>query len=155
MKKWTETQKNRLTELDADTQEIAWVFEGEKERNKAFQTLEMSLVKAQKIKLAKLRDTQKRPGLCLLSDKLVQVLTSKGFVQVTTPTMMAKSLLKKMSITDSHPLTKQIFWVDSKRCLRPMLAPHLYYIMKDLLRIWEPCFWQRLFTDRKKRSAPN
>ena len=137
MKKWTETQKNRLTELDADTQEIAWVFEGEKERNKAFQTLEMSLVKAQKIKLAKLRDTQKRPGLCLLSDKLVQVLTSKGFVQVTTPTMMAKSLLKKMSITDSHPLTKQIFWVDSKRCLRPMLAPHLYYIMKDLLRIWE------------------
>ena len=137
MKKWTETQKNRLTELDADTQEIAWVFEGEKERNKAFQTLEMSLVKAQKIKLAKLRDTQKRPGLCLLSDKLVQVLTSKGFVQVTTPTMMAKSLLKKMSITDSHPLTKQIFWVDSNRCLRPMLAPHLYYIMKDLLRIWE------------------
>ena len=137
MKKWTETQKNRLLELDADTQEISWVFEDEKERNKAFQTLVTALVKTQKIKLAKLRDTQRRPELCLLSDKLVKALTSKGFVQVTTPTMMAKSLLKKMFITDSHPLTKQIFWVDSKQCLRPMLAPHLYYIMKDLLRIWE------------------
>jgi pyrrolysyl-tRNA synthetase-like protein len=137
MKKWTQTQKNRLTELNADAQELVQVFEDEKQRNKTFQTLVTALVKTQKIKLGKMRDNERRPGLCSLSDQLVETLTGKGFVQVTTPTMMAKNLLEKMSITDSHPLTKQIFWVDSKRCLRPMLAPHLYYIMKDLLRIWE------------------
>jgi len=137
MKKWTQTQKNRLTELNADAQELVQVFEDEKQRNKTFQTLVTALVKTQKIKLGKMRDNERRPELCSLSDQLVETLTGKGFVQVTTPTMMAKNLLEKMSITDSHPLTKQIFWVDSKRCLRPMLAPHLYYIMKDLLRIWE------------------
>ena len=137
MKQWTETQKNRLTELCADAQELVQVFEDETQRNKTFQTLVTALVKTQKIKLGKMRDNERRPGLCSLSDQLVETLTGKGFVQVTTPTMMAKNLLEKMSITDSHPLTKQIFWVDSKRCLRPMLAPHLYYIMKDLLRIWE------------------
>ena len=137
MKEWTETQKNRLTELNADAQELVQVFEDETQRNKTFQTLVTALVKTQKIKLGRMRDNERRPGLCRLSDQLVETLTGKGFVQVTTPTMMAKNLLEKMSITDSHPLTKQIFWVDSKRCLRPMLAPHLYYIMKDLLRIWE------------------
>ncbi|MDA3790357.1 MAG: pyrrolysine--tRNA(Pyl) ligase large subunit [Desulfobacula sp.] len=137
MKEGTETQKNRLTELNADAQELVQVFEDETLRNKTFQTLVTALVKTQKIKLGKMRDNERRPGLCRLADQLVDTLTGKGFVQVTTPTMMAKNLLGKMSITDSHPLTKQIFWVDSNRCLRPMLAPHLYYIMKDLLRIWE------------------
>jgi len=137
MKKWTETQKNRLMELNADAQDLVQVFEDETLRNKTFQKLVTARVKAEKIKLEKIRSSQRRPGLCSLSDQLVSVLTREGFVQVTTPTMMAKHLLEKMSITDSHPLTKQIFWVDSKRCLRPMLAPHLYYVMKDLLRIWE------------------
>ena len=137
MKKWTETQKNRLLELNADTKNLAQEFEDETKRNKSFQMLITALVKTQKIKLEKMRSNKRRSRFCLLCDKLVKALTSKGFVQVTTPTMMAKSLLKKMSITDFHPLTKQIFWVDSNRCLRPMLAPHLYYIMKDLLRIWE------------------
>jgi pyrrolysyl-tRNA synthetase-like protein len=42
-----------------------------------------------------------------------------------------------MSIDDDHPLASQIFWLDKDRCLRPMLAPHLYYVLKDLLRLWE------------------
>ncbi len=137
MKKWTETQKNRLIELAADAQALDRVFEDETQRNNIFQKLVTALVKTQKIKLKKMRYNQRRPGLCHLSDQLVQALILLGFVQVTTPTMMAKNLLEKMSITDSHPLTKQIFWVDDTHCLRPMLAPHLYYIMKDLLRIWE------------------
>jgi len=137
MEKWTETQRNRLIELNAETQNLDQEFEDETQRNQAFQRLVNALVKTQKSKLETMRNNERRPGLCRLSDKLVETLTSKGFVQVTTPTMMAKNLLEKMSITDSHPLTKQIFWVDSNRCLRPMLAPHLYYIMKDLLRIWE------------------
>ena len=137
MKKWTETQKGRLIELDADVKDLDRMFENINQRNQTFQQLEKSLVKKQKIKLEEMRCHTKRPGLCCLSDKLVQALTGEGFIQVTTPTIMAKSLLKKMSITDTHPLTKQIFWLDSRRCLRPMLAPHLYYIMIDLLRIWD------------------
>jgi len=137
MNKWTETQKNRLIELNAETQDLLQVFEDETQRNKTFQAMVTALVKTQKIKLEKMRNNERRPELCRLSDQLVKTLTLNGFVQVTTPTMMAKNLLEKMSITDSHPLTKQIFWVDASRCLRPMLAPHLYYIMKDLLRIWE------------------
>ncbi|MBE9545600.1 MAG: pyrrolysine--tRNA(Pyl) ligase large subunit, partial [Proteobacteria bacterium] len=31
----------------------------------------------------------------------------------------------------------QIFWLGKDRCLRPMLAPHLYFVLKDLLRLWE------------------
>ena len=42
-----------------------------------------------------------------------------------------------MSIDDHHPLATQIFWLGKDRCLRPMLAPHLYFVLKDLLRIWE------------------
>jgi phenylalanyl-tRNA synthetase alpha chain len=50
---------------------------------------------------------------------------------------MSRGLLEKMSIGADHPLGAQIFWLDRDRCLRPMLAPHLYYVLKDLLRLWE------------------
>lgn len=137
MIKWTETQKCRLIELDANAKNLTQTFENEKQRNQTFQQVENSLVKKQKIKLEEIRSGSRRPGLCRLTDQLVKALTGIGFVQVATPTIMAKSLLEKMSISDTHPLTKQIFWLDSRRCLRPMLAPHLYYIMKDLLRLWD------------------
>jgi phenylalanyl-tRNA synthetase alpha chain len=68
---------------------------------------------------------------------LTKVLIDNGFVQVTTPTIMSKGLLAKMSIDDHHPLASQIFWLGKDRCLRPMLAPHLYFVLKDLLRLWE------------------
>lgn len=137
MENWTETQRNRLLELNADAQELSRVFEHDKQRNQTFQQLENALVKQEKTKLEEMRSHTRRPGLCRVSDQLVAALTEKGFVQVTTPTIMARALLEKMGITQDHPLTQQIFWVDPNRCLRPMLAPHLYYIMKDLLRLWE------------------
>jgi len=80
---------------------------------------------------------------------LTQALSDHGFVQVSTPIIMAKGLLAKMTIDDDHPLTAQIYWLSKNQCLRPMLAPNLYYILKDLLRLWEkpvsifevgPCF---------------
>jgi phenylalanyl-tRNA synthetase alpha chain len=42
-----------------------------------------------------------------------------------------------MGVTETHDLFSQVFWLDRDRCLRPMLAPHLYYVIKDLLRLWE------------------
>ena len=37
-----------------------------------------------------------------------------------------------MTITPDHPLYKQVFFIDDKRALRPMLAPNLYVVMRRL-----------------------
>jgi phenylalanyl-tRNA synthetase alpha chain len=68
---------------------------------------------------------------------LVETLQNHGFTRVLTPILMSRALLEKMSIHEEHPLHKQIFWVDKSRCLRPMLAPHLYSLLQDLGRLWK------------------
>ncbi len=50
--------------------------------------------------------------------------------------MITKGNLAKMTITVDSPLVEQVFWLDNNKCLRPMLAPNLYSMMKDLQRIW-------------------
>ena len=134
---WTKTQLARLKELGAEEKDQGSRFETEKDRDNAFQILEKNLVRSQRQKLDELRAGHRRPRLCRLVSRLTKVLIDNGFVQVTTPTIMSKGLLEKMSIDDHHPLASQIFWLDKDRCLRPMLAPHLYFVLKDLLRIWE------------------
>jgi phenylalanyl-tRNA synthetase alpha chain len=37
-----------------------------------------------------------------------------------------------MTITEDHPLYKQVFWIDDKRALRPMHAMNLYKVMREL-----------------------
>lgn len=134
---WTEIQRARLKELAADQCELEMQFNSTAERNSAFQKLEKKLVSVQRQKLQQLREGHRRPGLCRLESRLTEVLVQNEFVQVATPTILSKGLLAKMSIDDDHPLASQIFWLDKDRCLRPMLAPHLYYVLKDLLRLWE------------------
>jgi len=127
----------RLKELGAAEEDLGRRFGTEKERDKAFQILEKDLVRSGRQKLDELRAGHRRPRLCRLESRLTEVLNASGFVQVTTPVIMSKGLLAKMSIDDRHPLTSQIFWLGKDRCLRPMLAPHLYFVLKDLLRLWE------------------
>ena len=134
---WTETQLVRLKELGAGEEELDRRFGTEKERDKAFQVLEKKFVRSGRQKLDELRAGQRRPRLCRLESRLTEALNACGFVQVTTPTIMSRGLLAKMSIDECHPLTSQVFWLDKDRCLRPMLAPHLYFVLKDLLRLWE------------------
>ncbi len=134
---WTEIQLARLKELAADEVDLHLQFDGALARDKAFQQLEKKRVKIQRQKLQQLRDVHRRPRLCRLESRLTDILIQNDFVQVTTPTILTKGLLAKMSIDDTHPLTSQIFWLDKDRCLRPMLAPHLYFVLQDLLRIWE------------------
>ena len=134
---WTEIQRTRLKELAADDADLHLQFDGATARDKGFQKLEKKLVKVQRQKLQQLRDVHRRPRLCRLESRLTDILVQNDFVQVTTPTILSKGLLAKMSIDDTHPLTSQIFWLDKDRCLRPMLAPHLYFVLQDLLRIWE------------------
>ena len=146
---WTETQLRRLNELDATAAELGKAFENESLREQAYQQLEKKQVTRQRRRLKEFRENHMRPALCQLESKLVDVLINRGFVQVTTPIMMSKGLLKKMSIDARHPLNSQIYWLDNNKCLRPMLAPHLYYVLVDLLRLWDkpvrifevgPCF---------------
>lgn len=134
---WTDVQRKRLTELNATEEQKERRFADEAERDGAFRQEETLLTGAVKRKLHRLRTEKRRPTLNLLAEDLAAALTERGFVQVNTPIILAKSMLAKMTIDDQHALYSQVFWLDDKKCLRPMLAPNLYYILKDLLRLWE------------------
>lgn len=146
---WTEIQSKRLKALGADQDTLESVFQAPSERDRVFQKNEKQLVRGHRSRLDRLRTTELRPGICRLESRLVEALTGQGFVQVSTPIIMSRGLLEKMSIDESHALNSQVYWLDRSKCLRPMLAPHLYYVLKDLLRLWErpvrifevgPCF---------------
>lgn len=134
---WTELQLKRLTELNASEQEKGVTFSSAEERNTTFKKCEKWLVNQSKVQLNVLKNETKIPALCQLKSHIEQALVNSGFVEVVTPTILSKGLLAKMTIDDDHELYSQVFWLDDKKCLRPMLAPNLYYISKDLLRIWE------------------
>ena len=146
---WTKTQARRLTELDVSESELGKAFESEASREAAYQQLEKKQVSRQRRRIKEFREVHLRPALCRMENKLVDVLINQGFVQVSTPIIMSGGLLKKMSIDAQHPLSSQIYWLDKSKCLRPMLAPHLYFVLVDLLRLWDkpvrifevgPCF---------------
>jgi len=134
---WTQTQIERLQALDADAETLALQFRTAGERNRAFQQHQNRLVKTQRQRLDAFRNAHRRPALCRLERRLVDALVGQGFVQVATPTIMSRGLLARMSIDANSPLASQVFWLDDDRCLRPMLAPHLYFLLKDMLRLWE------------------
>lgn len=146
---WTATQTQRLNELDAAESELERRFISTEDREQAYQKLEKQIVADHRRRLNEIQQTCSRPAICRLENILVDVLVKQGFVQVTTPIIMSRGLLTKMSIDAAHPLQSQIFWLDKNTCLRPMLAPHLYYVLVDLLRLWDrpvrifeigPCF---------------
>ncbi|MDJ0782747.1 MAG: pyrrolysine--tRNA(Pyl) ligase large subunit [Desulfosarcinaceae bacterium] len=149
MTSWTDIQHRRLVELGAAEAVLQQAFSDDAARNNAFQKQVTALTRLGRGRLAQLRSTHRRPALCRLEHRLTEALTGLGFVQVSTPVLLSRGLLAKMGVTTDHPLNKQIYWVERDKCLRPMLAPHLYYVMKDLLRLWEkpvaifeigPCF---------------
>jgi len=138
-----------LKELEADELDLDKRFADSAAREKAFQRLENKLVVLQRKRLKEFREIHLRPALCRLESKLVEVMIGRGFAQVNTPIIMSRGLLEKMSIDANHALSSQIYWLEKNKCLRPMLAPHLYYVLKDLLRLWDkpvrifevgPCF---------------
>ncbi|MEN8246709.1 MAG: pyrrolysine--tRNA(Pyl) ligase large subunit [Thermodesulfobacteriota bacterium] len=146
---WTEIQSNRLKALGADPHTLERGFDTPLERDQLFQKMEKQLVKSHRARLEELRTDKFRPGICELESRLVRALTDQGFVQVATPIIMSRGLLAKMSVDEDHALSSQVYWLEKSKCLRPMLAPHLYFVLKDLLRLWErpvrifevgPCF---------------
>jgi phenylalanyl-tRNA synthetase alpha chain len=146
---WTESQRQRLRELNAQPELQSRVFSSSKERNDNFLKLEQRLIHMSHQNLQELRSKHRRPKLCQLEDSLVRSLVQCGFVQVVTPILISKTSLEKMSIQGDHELHKQVFWVSDKKCLRPMLAPNLYVLLRELMNVWEkpirifevgPCF---------------
>jgi pyrrolysyl-tRNA synthetase-like protein len=137
-----------MRELGADDLE-GKVFRDVRERDTVFKAMEKRLVDEKRRRLQYLRDHRLPPAICRLESSLSNRLISEGFVQVVTPIIISREFLERMSISSDSPLTEQVFWVGKNKCLRPMLAPNLYYLWQRLIRLWEkpirifeigPCF---------------
>jgi pyrrolysyl-tRNA synthetase-like protein len=146
---WSATQLRRLKELAAAPSRLDSEFQSAADRDAAFQELSEALAKRERQRLLDFGRDSRRPRLCRLESLLAEELIASGFSQVSTPIIMSRGHLAKMTITADHPLNSQVFWIDKSHCLRPMLAPHLYCMLRNLLRVWEkpvqifeigPCF---------------
>ncbi len=144
---YTRVQWQRLIELGAST-ELENGFSNNEERDNSFKEQERKLIQKNKNALDSLRE-KGHPRLRIVEKKFVEALEKLGFIEVVTPVMMSKGMLEKMGLTEEMPLWRQLYWVDKKKCLRPMLAPHLYYMLRQLKRHWDtplkifevgPCF---------------
>lgn len=134
----TPAQRNRLTELGENVDHLTVQFEDFDACNRYFQKAEEVLVRKNREKLLALLQNERRPLLCALQEELSAALRAEGFLQVTTPMLLSRKFLDRMTIDGSHPLNEQVFWVDKNTCLRPMLAPNLYDISKRLLSLAPP-----------------
>ncbi len=130
------TQKQRLLELGAGPEILEMHFNLESERNRYFNALSKQLSAKNVEILDQLRTTSRRPALTRIAAQVAESLVKVGFVEVVTPAFLARNLLKKMNILENDDLWQQVFWIDKNRCLRPMLAPNLYFILGHLQRLW-------------------
>ena len=135
MEKFTVTQRERLAELDAAPDILDMEFETTEERNVEFRKIETSMAKAARERLKDLVEDRKITFTEEISRKLQDWLMRDGYTKVSTPTIITRQMLEKMTIDEFHHLSEQVFWLDRKRCLRPMLAPNLYVMMRELKRI--------------------
>ena len=133
--KFTITQQQRLTELNFPEEELNRTFESREERDKAFKELEKEGVKHHRLHLEELLGIRHQTLAMKVEKQMEGWLMGEGFTRVATPAIITRPMLERMTITREHPLTEQVFWLDDKRCLRPMLAPNLYEVMRDLHRI--------------------
>jgi phenylalanyl-tRNA synthetase alpha chain len=132
---WTETQIRRLKELNVDPEKVLKDLSTPDERNKLFQEIEKKQVRNEKAKLKKFLTETRKTKLECLADDLTTALNQLGFARVTTPILISKFALAKMTVDEDHPLSRQVYWIDEKLCLRPMLAPNLYSLMVDFSRL--------------------
>lgn len=147
---YTGTQKQRLIELNADQMIREAEFDAPEERNKCFKELENRLMKENRRKLIDFTEREHIPLPLYLEDRLEEWLTKEeGYSRVSTPILLSADKIKRMNIEDDDHLQKQIFWLPDGKCLRPMLAPNLYEVMRDMhkasgqsVKIFEagPCF---------------
>jgi phenylalanyl-tRNA synthetase alpha chain len=138
MERFTVTQKRRLKELSAPLELLERAFDDVKERDEFFDTFVSELLITNKTQLQRLI----HKGLCsplgTIGRKVNEVAISQGFTEVNTPILMLDSHVRRMGIDESNKLWKQIIWLNDNLCLRPMLAPNLYQVMKRLRKFLSP-----------------
>lgn len=136
MKNFTTTQRERLAELGADELLLDMSFSTDVERNSCFQSAENEWVRINREHIDSLLNERREPILLstirLMEDWLKQ---EQGFTQVVTPSIITGDMLARMNINEDSDLAQQVFWLGRNKCLRPMLAPNLYVMMRELKRI--------------------
>ena len=132
----TATQSQRLRDLGAEALVLDEVFSDVAARDSTFKTFEKDLTRAARQRLQDYRTTHRAPQIVELEANLCEALAAAGFVQVVTPIIITAEALAKMGIGREHSLREQVFWLEDGRCLRPMLAPNLYTLLRRLGRIW-------------------
>ncbi|MCB6993588.1 pyrrolysine--tRNA(Pyl) ligase large subunit [bacterium 210820-DFI.6.37] len=136
METYSTAQKQRLIELNADGAIINQKFETVEERNAFFKKAEKRLIKENKEKLNKFIEEERLPLTLSIEDSLEKWLIQKeAFSRVATPVIISADKVRKMNIDHDNHLREQIFWLDGRKCLRPMLAPNLYEVMRDMYRV--------------------
>lgn len=129
--RYTESQIQKLREYgDGPVDESEFSDNGERDRS--FTKLMAAEISANNSAIKNIILNPEGHDLVKLERDLAKALIDLGFIEVRTPTMMSISSLKKMTIDEDHPLYRQVFFIDKKRCLRPMLAPNLYQYMRKL-----------------------
>jgi phenylalanyl-tRNA synthetase alpha chain len=131
----TPEQASHLRDLGAGPDILAWVFDTEAGRDEGFRQADRTLSDAARRALRAALAEGGRPRVELLAETLAGRLASAGLVQVSTPIIMSRARLERMGLDGDDELLGQVFWLDAKRCLRPMLAPHLYEYMLDLRKV--------------------
>jgi len=147
---FTITQKQRLAELGAEPDALSALFDSAAARDAAFRLAEQALAKQNRERLDELLSRKRLTDAQIMEDSLSRWLTGEmGFTRVSSPVIIPKAMLEKMTITEGEGLFEQVFGVGGGKYLRPMLAPNLYVIMDALhkltggpVRIFEcgPCF---------------
>ena len=130
----TETQIQRLVSLGSHALGEA-EFATPAERDAAFRTEEKKAIKANRMQLRAMRDSADPVLVNALAADISAFLRERGFMEVSTPIIIPKAFLERMTIDDEHSLHDQVFWVDGKSCLRPMLACGLYDVSRRLIDI--------------------
>lgn len=133
---FSDTQRQRLAEMSLRGLPDAPEFPDVAQRDQAFEALHRELLADNVRRLEEMRTVTRRPLLRRLEAAMAAVLSDEGFVEVVTPVMIGKGSLEKMGLGPDHPLWRQVYWVGGTRCLRPMLAPNLYYVLSHLQRLW-------------------
>ena len=137
---FTATQRQRLHELGADAAATAQTFADAAARDEAFRRLETELAAAGRAALEALRAGPRVPALRRLEASLRTALSDAGLVEVVTPAIVGADALRKMGVEPGSEMSEQVFLLDVGRCLRPMLAPNLYTVMRRLSRTWKQPF---------------
>ncbi len=139
----TLSQRGRLEALLSPADEIS--LDG----STPFRKLESELVSRRRKDLQHMYAEEREHYLGKLERDITKFFVERGFIEIKSPILIPAEYVERMGIDNDTELSKQVFRIDKKLCLRPMLAPNLYnYLRKfdralpDPIKIFEigPCY---------------